>query len=622
VFAACTPTAAPATTGPVTGGATTAPATQGTDPSGSPTDQASATPEATAYPDPGEQPPAPTADLTEYPNYGGEVDCEAGTFNGLPYTGNLKSITAPDPLTVEFEFCNPNVAFLSQVAFSALGIDDAQYLIDHMPADPVGSAATGATPPPLPEDTVLTDPNGTGPYRLDSWERGNRMTFTAFEDYWGEAARTPNLEFRWSDQAAQRFVELQAGTVDGIDNPSKDDLPAIEGSEDLALYPREGLNTFYLGFNNTIEPWDDVNVRKAIAMGIDRQRIVDNFYPPGSEVASHFTPCAIPFGCAGDSFDEAHPFNAEEAAQMLRDAGVAEGTAIKIQYRAAVRGYLPDPPTVAQEIASQLETNLGLDVEIEEQESGTFLDNNNAGQLEGIYLLGWGADYPDASNFLDYHFGSAAGVKFGDPIPELQEAVIAAGQTADEAERERLYGEANALINEHVPAVVMAHGGSGTAFKADVDGAFSSPLSTEIFSVMQAGDRDTLVWMQNAEPLSLYCADETDGETLRACEQVKESLYAYEIGGTETEPSLATECAPNDDLTVWTCTLREGITFHDGSEFDASDVILSYAAQWDSLSPLHVGRTGVFEYWSALVGGGFLNPPAPCGLPNSDPCEE
>ena len=51
--------------------------------------------------------------------------------------------------------------------------------------------------------------------------------------------------------------------------------------------------------NNTFEPWDDVKVRQAIAMGIDRQRIVDNFYPPGSEVASHFTPCSIPFGCDG-----------------------------------------------------------------------------------------------------------------------------------------------------------------------------------------------------------------------------------------------------------------------------------------------------------------------------------
>jgi len=558
-------------------------------------------------------PGALTADLTEYPDYG-EVDCEAGTFNNLPYTGNLKSITAPDPQHVVFEFCNPNVAFLSQIAFSSLAIDDAQYLIDHMP-----TAITGEGEP-LPEDSLLTSPNGTGPYRLDNWDRGNRMTFTAFDNYWGNAALTPSLEFRWSDQAAARYQELNSGTVDGIDNPDKADLPAIEGSDVLALYPREGLNTFYLGMNNTIEPWDDVNVRKAIALGVDRQRIVDNFYPPGSEVASHFTPCSIPHGCAGQSFDEMYPFDAPAAAQMLRDAGVAEGTPIKLQYRAAVRGYLPDPPTVAQEIASQLETNLGLDVTIEEQESGTFLDNNAAGTLDGLFLLGWGADFPDTDNFLNYHFGPGTGIKFGDPIPELVTAVTDGGQTADEAEREALYGEANRLIAEMVPAVVVAHGGSATAFLADVAGAFSSPLSTEIFAVMQAGDRDVLRWMQNSEPLSFYCGDESDGESLRACEQVKESLYGYEIGATAAIPSLATECAPNEDLSIWTCTLQEGVTFHDGSTFEAADVIASFAAQWDALSPQHVGRSGSFEYWPALIGGGYLNPPAPCGLPNSPAC--
>lgn len=594
-------------------------------PSGSPGASGSAVPSEAAptpYPDPGEQPAQMTGDITEYPNYGGEVDCEAGMFNGLPYEGNLKKISAPDPMTVVFEFCNPNVAFLSQVAFSALGIDDAQYLIDNMPTSTTAVPEEGASPPPLPEDTLLVKPNGTGPYRLAEWDRGNRMTFTAFDQYWGEeAAKTPNLEFRWSDEAAQRFVELQAGSVDGIDNPDKADLPAIEGDPNFKLNPREGLNTFYLGMNNRFEPWDDPNVRKAIAMGIDRQRIVDFFYPPGSEVASHFTPCAIPFGCAGPPFQDAYPFDPAAAKQMLTDAGVAEGTTIKLQYRDAVRGYLPAPPTIAQEIESQLETNLGLDVQIDLQESGTFLDNNAAGNLEGLFMLGWGADYPDASNFLDYHFGPATGDKFGDPIPELVTAIRDAGQTSDEAERERLYGEANRLINENVPAVIVAHGGSGTAFKADVAGSHSSPLSTELFSVMQAGDRDTLVWMQNAEPLSLYCADESDGETLRACEQIKESLYAYEIGGTDTVPSLAKECTPNEDLTVWTCTLQEGVTFHDDSTFEASDVIASYAVQWDALSPLHIGRTGSFEYWPALVGGGYLNPPAPCGLPNSSPCE-
>jgi peptide/nickel transport system substrate-binding protein len=542
-----------------------------------------------AAPLPGEQPPAPTADIALYPNYGGEVDCAAGTFNGSPYGGNLKSIEATSANTVAFTFCNPNVAFLSQIAFSALGIDDAQYLIDH--------AADGA---------LLNSPNGTGPYQFVSWDLGSRIDLTAYDGYWGDKALTPNLEFQWNADSAARFLALSGGTVDGIDNPGKDDMPAIEGDANLTLYPREGMNTFYLGMNNSFEPFDDVRVRQAIAMGIDRQRIVDNFYPPGSEVAQFFTPCSIPFACGGDATWDFDPVAAKA---LLAEAGFPDGFETKVQFRAPPRGYLPDPPTIAQEIATQLQENLGITVTIDEQESTTFLDNNAAGRLDGIYLLGWGADFPDVSNFLDYHFGAGAGEKFGDPVPELVAAIARGGQSASEADRTTAYTEANNLIKANVPAVIVAHGGSGTAFKADVTGAHSSPLSNEGFSVMQAGDRDIQIFMQNGEPGSLYCADETDGESLRVCEQIKESLYAYEIGGTATQPALATECAPSEDLTVWTCTLRDGVTFHDGSTLDASDVVLSLAAQWDMRSPLHIGRTGGFEYWPALIGQGFLNQP-------------
>lgn len=587
--------------------------TPGTTPGESPGESPGETPGATPYPDPAVVPTALTADLTEYPNYG-EVDCEGRTFNGLPYTGNLKKITASDASTVVFEFCNPNVAFLSQIAFGSLAIDDGQYLIDHMP-----TAITGEGEP-LAEGSLLVAPNGTGPYQLENWDRGNRMTFSAFENYWGPAPLTPNLELRWSDQAAARYQELNALTVDGIDNPDAADLPAIQGNADLAFYERTAINTLYFGFTNTFEPWDDLNVRKAVAMGVDRQRILDTFFPPGSQVASHFTPCEIPHGCAGTSFDETYPFDAPAAAQMLRDAGIQEGYPIKLQYRASVRPYIPDPPTIAQEVASQLETNLGFDVTIEEQESGTFLDNQQAGTLDGLYLLGWIADFPDTSNFLDFHFGPGTGDKFGTEIPELVEVIRQAGQTADENEREQLYGQANDLIAENVPMVVVAHSGSGTAFKADVSNAYASPLSNELFAEMQAADRDLLSFMQNSEPLSLYCGDESDGETFRACLQIRESLYGNRAGSVDPTPLLATECVANEDLTIWTCTLEQGVTFHDGSTFEASDVVVSFAAQWDALSPQHVGRTASFEYWPALIGGGYLNPPGPCGLPNTAVC--
>lgn len=536
-------------------------------------------------------PSAPASQPASVAPYTGMVYPTSGAApcGVAPYTGEFKKVSALDAHTVEFQLCAPDVAFLSKVAFSAFGIQDSNYLDKH-----------------AADKSYLDHPNGTGPYMLKSWEKGQRMVFEANPNYWGTKALTAGLEFRWSDQAAQRWVELQSGNVDGIDNPGTDDIAAIKSNTAVTFYGREGLNTFYIGMNNTVKPWDNENVRKAIAMGINRDQIVKNFYPEGSEVATHFTPCAIPFACTGD---DTWGFDATAAKKLLTDANFDFSKTYKIQLRNAVRGYLPDPPQIATEIKSQLLANLGIKTTIDIQESGAYLDANAAGTLDGLFLLGWGADYPDVTNFLDYHFGSGSGKKFGAPYADIVAALNKGGQSADDATRKAAYTDANNLIKQHVPAVIVAHGGSGTVFKADVTGAHSSPLSNEIFSVMKAADRPTLVWMQNAEPLSLYCGDEADGETLRACEQVNESLYGYKVGGTDVVPSLATECKPNTDLTVWTCTLRDGVTFSDGATLDANDVVATFAAQWDTKNKNHIGRSGAFEYFPGLFGG-FLNPPA------------
>jgi peptide/nickel transport system substrate-binding protein len=108
--------------------------------------------------------------------------------------------------------------------------------------------------------------------------------------------------------------------------------------------------------------------------------------------------------------------------------------------------------------------------------------------------------------------------------------------------------------------------------------------------------------MQGAEPISLYSADESDSDTLRACRQIVEPLLSLKIGGTDVEPALATSCNPNADLTAWTCKLREGVKFHDGSDLDAKAVVFNFSVLLDAANPLHKGHTGAFGVAATLLG--------------------
>jgi ABC-type transport system substrate-binding protein len=209
------------------------------------------------------------------------------------------------------------------------------------------------------------------------------------------------------------------------------------------------------------------------------------------------------------------------------------------------------------------------------------------------------------TNFLDFHFAET-NLQFGDPYPEIYEPLREASQLADPAEAAPLYEQANNAIKELIPMVPISNSAASFAAAADVQGAYAPPWGSVMFNLWDNGT-DTLVFVQGAEPISLYCADETDGESLRACAQVVEALYSYDTEGN-TQPQLAEECVPNEELSVWTCTLRQGVLFHDGSTFDANDVVASFMAGLDASSPLHTGNSGVFEYYDYLWNG-LINAP-------------
>ncbi len=518
---------------------------------------------------------APTTTVEPSPDFEG-LTLDAG---GCDYGGTISSITAVDEFTVQFNLCSPDPAFLAKAAFTPFGVQPSEHI-----------EATGGAP--------LDNPIGTGPFYLESWDRGNEIIYKRFDDYYGQKPAFETLVYRWATEGAQRLLELQSGTVDQITNPSPDDWDTIKSDPNLQFIPIPSPNVFYVGFTNTFAPYDDVRVRQAIAMGIDRQRIVDNFYPDGSEVASHFTPCSIPNGCDGDAWWD---FDPDAGKALLAEAGFPDGFATTIYYRDVFRSYLPEPSLVAVEIQTQLKQNLNIDATIEVQESGAFIEASTTGQLDGIHLLGWGADYPHVTNFLDFHFNENY-PQFGNPFSEIFEPLKEGAAIADPAEAEPFYTEANNAIRELVPMVPIAHGAAASAALASVSGANYPPFGAPQFEFADPG-KDTFVYMQNAEPISLYCPDETDGESLSACQQVVEPLYTYMLDSGAVVPRLATGYEVNDDLTQWTFSLRQGVKFHDGSDFDANDVVFSWSVGLDAANPLHVGNTGTFDYFNNLWGG-------------------
>jgi len=515
------------------------------------------------------------------------IDCAAKPTG---YAGEFSSIKAVDRYTVEFDLCAPDVAFLSKLAFATNGIQDSDWLAKH-----------------APDKSYVKTANGTGPYMFKEWVSGDHITLTANPNYWGkDKPIAQTLIFKWADTAEKRLQDLQAGagTADGIDNVAPDDFATVQGDPNLKLINRDAFTILYLGFNVDKAPWNNEKVRQAIAQGIDRKRINDTFDPPGSEVADFFTPCSVPGACEGDKW---YDYNKATAIQMLKDANFDFSKTYDLYFRPKVRGYFPNPPGVAQDIQAQFK-DLGIDLKVHTEDNATYLGNSSKGQYS-LFLLGWGGDYPDMTDFVDYHFGSGANGAFGKKFDDITALLTQGASELDATKRLDIYKQANNLIKQHVPMIPLNHAASAVAYLADVTGEQASPLGNDVFWIVKPGDRQQLVFEQNAETSGLYCGDESDGDSLRNCEQIYDPLYTYAPGKTDVIPNLAT-CTPNTDGTKWTCVLQQGIKFHDGADLDANDVVTTFAAQWDAKHPLHVGNLGTFDYFPGLFGG-FLNPPAP-----------
>lgn len=285
----------------------------------------------------------------------------------------------------------------------------------------------------------------------------------------------------------------------------------------------------------------------------------------------------------------------------MTDAGYPDGFTINLYYRNVRRIYLQDPVGVAQEVQRQLKENLNIDVNLVEMESGEFITKLSQGQLDGMYFIGWGADYNHVSNFLGTLF-RCDNLQFGTPYSELCNIVETASTMNDPGD---LYAQINKGIQELVPLIPVAYASSIYVASADLLGVNLPAWGSPDLALIQPGDgSDTVNFLQEAEPQSLYCMDESDNTSLMVCHQVLQGLVQNGKDGSPV-PALASSYGVSDDMIMYTFQLQRGIHFQNGFTLDANDVVASFAAALDVTNPYHTGNTGYFDYPGTLFG--FLN---------------
>jgi peptide/nickel transport system substrate-binding protein len=416
-----------------------------------------------------------------------------GGFADTPDVPSLyKSCDATDDTTAVVEISQVTSRFPAALTLPSFAMQSPAAMEEY-DANNLSGNADALTYPAY----ALEHPTGTGPFKLDSWDRGNgEVTIVRNDDYWGEPAKLDKIIFRTISDGNTRRQELEAGSIDGYDLVAPADYDALT-SGGFQVLPRDPFNILYLAINGGNLPGTNANpalkdpkVRQAIAHAIDRQTIVDSLLPEGAEPAIEFVPPSV------DGWTEdvtTYDYDPEKAKSLLAEAG-ATGTTLRFYYPTDVsRPYLPDPAAMFEVINQNL-VDAGFTTEpVSLPWNPDYLDAVSAGGAD-LHLLGWTGDYNDAYNFIGTFFADNAvpgqsKEEFGAfKAPEIFEALATADAEPDPATRTELYQEANKAIMDFLPAVPISHAPNALVVSEKVSGLTPSPLSAEDFATVSISE--------------------------------------------------------------------------------------------------------------------------------------
>lgn len=392
-----------------------------------------------------------------------------------PENAVYASCSADGDLSATVTLAKPFAGFIAALSLPAFAMQSPTAL-EQYNADEVGGTAEA----PTLSEYATGNPVGTGPFSFDSWEVGSELTLSAYQDYWGEQGDVQEIIFRVIDDPTARRQALEAGDIDGYDLVGPADAAALSDAGYL-IETRDPFTILYLGFNQQVPELQDVRVRQAITMAIDREQLVSQTLPEGTQVANQFIPPSV----AGynDSVTE-YPYDPEAARQLLAEAGYPDGFTLQFNYPTNVsRPYMPNPEEIFTNLSAQLE-EVGITVDPQPDAwSPDYLDRIQGGSDHGIHLLGWTGDYNDTDNFLGVFFGSQSN-EWGFDNQQLFSDLAAARAEPDLEAQIPLYEAINEEVATFIPGVPLAHPAPSLAFSERVESYPTSPVNDEVFNAI------------------------------------------------------------------------------------------------------------------------------------------
>ncbi|MDQ0300788.1 peptide/nickel transport system substrate-binding protein [Salibacterium salarium] len=372
----------------------------------------------------------------------------------------VEEVNVIDDYTVEFVTEFPFAPLPSHLAHNGGGIISPDAIEEDYAAMEEGED---------PGSYIDENPAGTGMFKLQEWDSGNKIVLEKNEDYWGENPSLDTVTFQVTPEDLTRVGELETGKSDIIFPVSPSDTSRVDNMENASMYVQKSLSLEYISFNTQKEPFDDKRVRQALSMAVDKDQIVDGIMDGAA------TKAVAPIGENVFGFSdevEGLPYDPEQAKELLAEAGYEDGFSTTLWTNDD-----RERQDIAEVVQQQLK-EINVDVEIEVLEWGAYLDSTAEGEHD-MFILGWStvtgdADYGMYPLFHSDNVGEPGNRAFfeNDEIDSVLEEARRAG---DDAKREELYKEAMELLVEEAPMIYSHHDDYLVGVSDDVEGFWKHP---------------------------------------------------------------------------------------------------------------------------------------------------